>query len=204
MNFAVVDVGIGNIDSVKRALHFLGVEFVAAKSPADLQGVTHVLLPGVGAYSAGMAALENSNMVEPLRAIGAAGTVRVLGICLGMQLLGESSAEGACPGLGLLPFKISALTPRPDLGIKVPHVGFSGVYGYEQTGIFSGLAEHSDFYFTHSFACTDKLPVGNMAYTDHGDTFVSAFQVENISGAQFHPEKSQSNGLHLLRNFALS
>lgn len=201
MRAVLINVGIGNIDSVERALQFLSVPHDTISSPEGLQGATHVVLPGVGAFRAGMQALHSHGMVEPLREVARQRSARLFGVCLGMQLLGERSEEGGCEGLGVLPFRVEKLEADPARGIKVPHVGFATVRDYAATGLFEGLHESSDFYFTHSYALK-SLPVeANKAIATHGETFVAAFDAGAVCGAQFHPEKSQSNGLRLLGNF---
>lgn len=201
MKPVLVNVGLGNIESVEKALRFLGIRYETATDAQGLAEATHVILPGVGAFRAGMSALQAYGVVEPLRRLGRDGAAKILGICLGMQLLGEHSEEGDCAGLGLLPFRVEAMKPQPELGIKVPHVGFSSVEGYQSNGLFSELPECADFYFTHSYAIRTAQFSANMGYCTHGDRFVAAFESGLISGAQFHPEKSQANGLRLLRNF---
>lgn len=200
---AIIDAGIGNIDSVAAALRYLGVEPKLVSTAEGLNGVRHVVLPGVGAFRAGMAALEAHGLVEPLRARARDAKTRLLGICLGMQLLGEHSEEGDCPGLGIIPFQVQRIRATDAAGgtIKVPHVGFSTIYGYRPTGLFAGLEARADFYFTHSFAARQVSDDANVGHTLYGEELVAAFEVGRICGAQFHPEKSQSNGLQLFKNF---
>lgn len=198
---SVVNVGIGNIDSVVRALRYLGVPYEMVSHPSSLSVATHVLIPGVGAYRAGMDALNAHGLVEPLRMLGGRAGTRILGVCLGMQLLGVYSDEGECEGLGLLPFRVARMRADPDVGIKVPHVGFASIQGYQSSGIFADLSKSADFYFTHSYAVRDVGVPCNKAVCHHGDPFVAAFDAGSICGAQFHPEKSQANGLRLLKNF---
>jgi glutamine amidotransferase len=204
MKAAVIDVGIGNIKSVVAALDFLGVERTIASEASVLEDATHLVLPGVGSFAAGMRALEQANMVEAIRKFAFEGKGHVLGICLGMQLLAEHSEEGDCAGLGLLPANIELLDSVSSSGIsvKVPHVGFSAVHGFNSIGLFDSLPEHPDFYFTHSYALkTANQEVGNFALCEHGETFIAAFQIGRLCGAQFHPEKSQTNGLRFLKNY---
>lgn len=201
MKPVLVNVGIGNIESVERALHFLGLSYRTINEPSGLEDATHVILPGVGAFRSGMERLHAHGMVEPLRRLAAEGSARLLGVCLGMQLLGLHSEEGDCEGLGVLPFRVTALQAAPEAGIKVPHVGFSEVEGYDPVGFFTDLPDRADFYFTHSFAMQADGLAGNFGYCVHGTRFVAAFECGRIFGAQFHPEKSQANGLRLLKNF---
>jgi glutamine amidotransferase len=198
---AIVDVGVGNIDSVAAALRYLGVEPELVSSPDRLAHLTHLVLPGVGAYRAGMAALDRHGLVAPLRSLAAAGKVRILGICLGMQLLGVHSEEGDCEGLGLMPFPVRRLKGDAGMGLKVPHVGFSLVEGYRPEGLFAGLGQNANFYFTHSFAARDVGEPANAGFVHYGEGLLAAFDAGHICGAQFHPEKSQSNGLQLFKNF---
>lgn len=199
----VIDAGIGNIDSVASALRYLGLDFGLVSTGADLAGMTHIILPGVGAFRAGMAALEAHGLVAPIRAAAASGDLHILGICLGMQLLGEYSDEGDCTGLGIIPFDVHRIpqTTSDGGGIKVPHVGFSTVTGYREAGLFAGLGESADFYFTHSFAVRTMRCAANTARVHYGTDLIAAFEAGLICGAQFHPEKSQANGLQLFRNF---
>ncbi len=202
MRASVINVGIGNIDSVERAIRYLGIPYDIVSDPSSLAVATHVLLPGVGAFRAGMEALQAHGLVEPLRKLGqATDGSRILGICLGMQLLGTYSEEGDCEGLGLLPYRVTRMRADPGVGVKVPHVGFAPVRGYTSSGLFAGLSEPSDFYFTHSYAVHDVGVPCNRAICRHGDLFTAAFDAGSVCGAQFHPEKSQNNGLRLLQNF---
>jgi len=198
---ALVNVGIGNIDSVERALRYLGVPYHTISDPVALSAATHVVLPGVGAYRAGMEALRAHGLVEPLRELAEAGNTRIIGVCLGMQLLGTYSEEGDCEGLGLLPFRVERMQADPAAGLKVPHVGYASVQGYRPEGLFAGFGERADFYFTHSYAVRDVGAPCNPGLCVHGEPFVAAFDAGSICGAQFHPEKSQDNGLRLLKNF---
>lgn len=204
MKAAVLDVGIGNIKSVVAALDFLGVERMIASKASALEDATHLVLPGVGSFAAGMRALEQAEMVDAIREFALEKKGHVLGICLGMQLLAAHSEEGNCAGLGLLPANIELLASATPSGVpvKVPHVGFSALHGFQAVGLFDRLPEHPDFYFTHSYALkeTDQS-VGNFAFCEHGETFIAAFQIGRLCGAQFHPEKSQTNGLRFLKNY---
>lgn len=198
---AIIDAGIGNIDSVAAVLRFLGADFRLVSTADELAGATHVILPGVGAYRAGMASLERHGLIEPIRDLARTGTANLIGICLGMQLLGEHSEEGDCEGLGIMPFRVRRINQLPPAPVKVPHVGFSKVSGYQPVGLFEGLGESSDFYFTHSFAVHSIAIPANIGWASYGAHLIAAFETDKICGAQFHPEKSQSNGLQMLKNF---
>lgn len=204
MKVAVIDVGIGNIKSVSASLDFLGAAHDIVSDPAQLDAATHVILPGVGSFGAGMRALDQAAMSDRIRRFFRDEGKPVMGICLGMQLLAAHSEEGDCAGLGLLDSNIELMrATSPAFGkVKVPHVGFSTVQGFERRGLFADLPDDPDFYFTHSYALKTIVASGaNIARCVHGDSFIAAFQVGKLCGAQFHPEKSQTNGLRLLKNF---
>jgi glutamine amidotransferase len=199
MNVVVIDLGVSNIPSVTAALSYLGAPHIVSRDPDALKSATHIVLPGVGAFDAAMRAVDQLGFAGPLRQQALELKRPMLGVCLGMQLLFESSQEGVLPGLAMLPGHIQRLLPS-GLSHKVPHVGFSRVYGYADKGFFNELGHEAHFYFTHSFALPD-LTGGNIAFCDHTQPFVAAFQIGNVFGAQFHPEKSQSAGLRLISNF---
>ena len=197
----LVDVGIGNIQSVGRALDYFQCEFEYCKEPETLQGKSHVILPGVGAFGAGMEALHKAQMVAPLQKLAADRETYILGICLGMQLLGGFGEEGGCDGLGLVDFKTEHLQARASTKIKVPNVGFSEISLFQPSGLFLNIDQGSDVYFTHSYAVRQIDAEANTAISNHGGAFISAFQYKNICGTQFHPEKSQAVGLKMIKNF---
>lgn len=200
MNVVVIDLGCGNIRSLKSALTYLGVPHATSTNADSLPAATHVILPGVGAFDAAMSAMSDLSLLEPLRDY-ARQRRPLLGVCLGMQLLFEGSEEGRLPGLGVMVGRCVRLTPDPDSRRKVPHVGFSAIAGYRPQGLFNGLGAAAHFYFTHSYAVPALAQASNVATCVHTQPFVAAFQDAHICGAQFHPEKSQSSGLRLLSNF---
>jgi glutamine amidotransferase len=201
MRVVVIDSGMANIRSLTAALEYLGAPCVVSVDAADLESATHVILPGVGAFDGAMRNLGAHALTDALVDFGGRQGRPLLGVCLGMQLLSEGSEEGEQRGLGLVAGRCRRLRADPQGGRKVPHVGFSHVYGFSPDGLFKNLGSEADFYFTHSYA----LPAGdsemNAGYCDHTQTFVAAFQRGNLCGAQFHPEKSQSTGLRLISNF---
>jgi imidazole glycerol-phosphate synthase subunit HisH len=199
---AVIDYGMGNVRSVVSALKYLGATVELVCDPKVLARAEVMILPGVGSFRKGMENLKESGMDEAIRLAVTANDTRVLGICLGMQLLGSHSAEGGeTAGLGLIDNRVESFTTN-ELGYnKIPHVGFNLVYFSEQKGLFEDLPEPSDFYFTHSYRMLVDNIEGRYATCSYGIDFLAAFEIGNICGAQFHPEKSQTNGLILLRNF---
>lgn len=201
MKVVVIDLECGNVGSLSSALRYLGAKHVITQRSNDLDSATHVILPGVGAFDAAMLAMAKMDLVEPLRRYAGGLSRPVFGVCLGMQLLFEGSEEGSLPGLGLMPGRAVRLRTDARSRWKVPHVGFSAVHDFDQTGLFSGFGPVAHFYFTHSYAIP-SLPNGsNVGICAHAAPFVAAFQRNNVCGAQFHPEKSQSQGLRAISNF---
>ncbi len=197
---AVIDYGAGNLRSVLHALKHLGVpDLRLARTPADLRGARKIILPGVGAFGAGMEQLRRQELVEPLRA-AASGGVPYLGICLGMQFLFERSDEmGEHDGLGLLPGRVTRF-PRLK-GYKVPHMGWNQLEVTRETPLLAGLAAGASAYFVHSYYCAPAEPEDVIATAHYGAPFTAAVQRGSLYGVQFHPEKSQRAGLRLLANF---
>lgn len=202
MNVAVIDLGVSNVRSLASALSYLGAHYSVGEDASVLEGATHAILPGVGAFDTAMQKIDESSLARPLRAFALERRFPLLGVCLGMQLLCESSEEGVRAGLGIARGRFRRLRTDGGSAHKVPHVGFSAVYGFESAGLFGQLLDEPHFYFTHSYALT---PVGgsqgNYALCDHAEPFVAGFQQGNVCAVQFHPEKSQSAGLRLLSNF---
>jgi glutamine amidotransferase len=191
IRIAVVDHGAGNLVSIGRALENCGASVNVATTPHDLDHASGVVLPGVGATGAAMTFLAGAGMDEALRSWQRS----MLGICVGMQMLFESSEEddGAC--LGLLPGRVGRLR-APIL----PHMGWNDVH-HEGDPIFTGIADGTTFYFAHSFAAQPAAPPAEIATTTYGDRFSSAVRNGDRVGVQFHPERSGQAGLRLLANF---
>lgn len=187
--------------SVGNALAAAGGEVMMATAPEQLDGVSHVVLPGVGSFPAGMERLQRGGWVRWLRQLPRSGT-SLLGICLGMQLLADTGSEHASTeGLGLIPGTVEPLQPT-DPRIRIPHIGWNDVHvARDGTPLGSTSSGPDAFYFVHSFAFVPSDPRDAVATTDHGGPFVSAVARDNVLGVQFHPEKSQRAGLELLRSF---
>ena len=196
MKVTIIDYGAGNVPSVERALDRLGAESERTGSPEDIRKARVLLLPGVGHYSALVRALDQQNMRAPLvDAIGRG--VSFLGICLGLQVLFESSAESPqLRGLNLLPGKVRALPSS----VKLPHMGWNQIAANRQSRLLAGIDSGAYFYFAHSYAAPDSN--GSTAATCfHGISFAAVVEKQNIYGVQFHPEKSGDAGSRLLQNF---
>lgn len=205
----IVDYGLGNIFSVSRALEHFGAEVSLSDHPRDILKAPRVILPGVGAFANGMEGLASRGLVEPLREYAATGRP-LLGICLGMQMLVSDSEEfGRHEGLAIIPGKVVAIAGRDARGtaMKVPHIGWSTLArpaarpGWDDT-ILQGLAPDATAYFVHSFTVVPQEECDRLADTWYGDCRVSAaIQRGNVSGCQFHPEKSGPIGLSIIKNF---
>ncbi len=197
---AVIDYGAGNLRSVLHALDHLEVDDVTLVQSGDqLDGADKIILPGVGAFGAGMAQLHKQGIVEPLKEAMAAGTP-YFGICLGMQFLFEESDEmGVHQGLGVLPGKVRRF-PK-DHAFKVPHMGWNQLDPQKDSPLLEGIMSGDYAYFVHSYYCEPANPDDVILSADYGMPFTVGVQHANIYGVQFHPEKSQRVGLQLLTNF---
>jgi glutamine amidotransferase len=197
---AVIDYGAGNLRSVLHALNHLGAESIRVVHHArELRGAKKVILPGVGAFGAGMQALDKQNLIEPIRRAVRAG-VPFLGICLGMQFLFECSDEmGIYEGLGLLKGRVTRF-PKND-HYKVPHIGWNQLLPIRQSALLENVPENSYAYFVHSYYCEPAEAADTIATTDYGMAFAAVVGRDNVFGVQFHPEKSQNTGLHILTSF---
>jgi len=196
----IVDVGIGNLGSLKAAVYELGFDVCFVRTPAALSECYSIILPGVGSFAHGMQSIEEAALVEPLLAHVANGKP-LLGICLGMQLLFSNGEEGSeCEGLSLLPGKVRRFPDRPSL--YLPHVGWNNVSPIQQHPLWEGIKLGVDFYFVHSYRveCDPTFLIGQ---TNYGEDFPSMVGKANVVGVQFHPEKSQRSGLRLLENFCM-
>ena len=202
----IVDYKMGNLASVINAFAKVGADATLESDPAKLSQYDKLILPGVGAYGDAMEHLRANGMDEAVIDFAASGKP-LLGICLGMQLLFESSEEFAkdengTQGLGLIPGKVVAFDEKKfDHPLKVPHMGWNELFQQKETAIFAGLNKDFYLYFVHSFhaVCDDQYVIGK---THYGYEFVSAVQNGNIYGIQPHPEKSHENGLKIIENFA--
>lgn len=198
----IIDYGLGNLGSVNNMLKKIGAECNITSDIDTIKRATKIILPGVGAFDAAMERLTNNALRDVLDEKALNQKIPVLGICLGMQLLTEGSEEGKLPGLGWVPartYKFSA-TNYPSL--KIPHMGWNFVGKTNKHKLTNGFTEDYRFYFVHSYYVKAHDSRHSLLCTTHGVTFDSAILNNNITGAQFHPEKSHKYGMQLFQNFA--
>ena len=197
----IVDYGIGNVDSVARAVEECGAGALISAREEDLAAATHLILPGVGAFGDGMRNLCERGLDAMLREQVIVGGIPFLGICLGMQLMATRGLEhGVTEGLGWIDGEVRRLEPTRE-DTRIPHIGWSEVVPSRPSPLFQGVGPGRDFYFVHSyhFACKEEADV--LARTSYCGGFVSAVGRDRLFGVQFHPEKSQRAGFAVLRNF---
>jgi glutamine amidotransferase len=187
---------------VVNAFEYLGCKALVASDPDQVANADILILPGVGSFRKAMASLCERELDRALSHAVLNRGRKILGICLGMQLLGASGFEdGETSGLGLIPADVERFTLEEVCGSKIPHVGFNSVKVPSTSRLMAGLATNTDFYFVHSYRMLSKGLPGLTANCVYGIEFMAAYEYENIFATQFHPEKSQSNGLLLLKNF---
>lgn len=196
---SLLSYGVGNLGSVRNMFRRLGVSTDDIVAPEQLAGSARVLLPGVGAFDHGMRILHKGGWVDALKEYAASGRP-LLGICLGMQLLLDSSEEGELPGFGFVPGKVIRF--ESGMGRRIPHMGWNHAAPTQQSPLFDGLASDARFYFVHSYYASPEHEANTLATTDYGHRFASAVVSENVYGTQFHPEKSHRYGMQLLENFS--
>ncbi|MCC8073850.1 MAG: imidazole glycerol phosphate synthase subunit HisH [Clostridiales bacterium] len=195
---AIIDYGAGNLSSVQKALTFLGAESKITRDKNEIMSASHVILPGVGSFGDAMSSMRERGLVDTVKQ--AASEKPFLGICLGLQLLFESSEESpGVQGLGLLKGEIAEI-PK-NMGLKVPHIGWNSIKINQKSGIFEDIDDDSYFYFVHSFYLKNADSDVVAATADYGVKIQCAVQKENLCATQFHPEKSSGIGLKLLQNF---
>lgn len=195
----VVDYGVGNIASVLNMLKRVGAKAKASNSREDIEQADKLILPGVGAFDAGMQTLRKSGLIEVLNEQVLGKQKPVMGVCLGSQMLGNGSEEGGEPGLGWIDMDIVRFEKRE--GRKVPHMGWNEVTPQLQHPILTGLNQLSRFYFVHSYYMLPRHAENTLLTANYDQQFTAAVVRDNILGFQFHPEKSHKFGMQLFKNF---
>ena len=196
---AIIDYDAGNIKSVEKALQYLGEEAVITRDREEILNSDKVILPGVGAFGDAMEKLHQYGLVDTIQEV-VDRRIPFLGICLGLQLMFESSDEApGVEGLGLLPGKILRIPKKGDM--KIPHMGWNDIKIKEGAKLFAGLEDHPYVYFVHSYYLQADDPSIVAATTEYGVTIHDSVEKDNIFACQFHPEKSSTVGLQILKNF---
>lgn len=195
----IVDYGLGNILAFLNVYNRLNYPVRVARSADDLEGSTKLILPGVGAFDDAMVRLEASGMREAITSRVLEHGIPVLGVCVGMQMLAESSEEGRRPGLGWIPGIVRRFQCA---SFALPHMGWNDVVATRAGCVFRGMEQEARFYFLHSYYFECREAADTLAVADYGGKFACAVNRSRIYGVQFHPEKSHHWGVQLLKNFA--
>lgn len=198
-----MDYGLGNVLAFANMYKRMNVDFSVAKTAEDLHGARHLILPGVGSFDHAMNKLNDSGMRESLDKLVLDHKIPIIGVCVGMQILANSSEEGELPGLGW----IDGVVRKMDISnlhqkTKLPHMGWNNIYPTRSSPLLQGLEENAMFYFLHSYYLECKEQEHVLASAVYGDSFCCLVNSRNIYGAQFHPEKSHHYGVQLLKNFS--
>lgn len=201
MDVTIVDCGIGNIRSVQRMFEAADATAEIVGDPAALAEAKRIVLPGVGAFDAGMTALDKGGWIGPLNEARARG-IPILGICLGMQLLCRRSEEGVLPGLGWIAADVIQIDLGGDARLKLPHMGWSVVTPRRANPLVPGDEGEQRFYHVHRYRAECDDPADVLCTTAYGTEFVTGVSNGNVMGLQFHPEKSHRFGLGVMRRFA--
>ena len=199
---SVIDYGVSNLGSMLNMLRKVGAQAQLVSTAEELDRAEKIILPGVGAFDNGIAALKERGLIEPLRKKALDDKVPLLGVCLGMQMLGRSSEEGSMAGLGLVDAESRRFRFTQDSEHKVPHMGWSLLAPRRESALQTGLDAMTRFYFCHSYHLVCSDPADVLASACYGADFVAMVQHGNVYGVQFHPEKSHRFGMALLHNFA--
>jgi len=200
---SIINYGVGNISAFKSAYDKLNIPIEEITNPENLKDATHIILPGVGSFKSAMDKISSAGFIEPLTRQVIEKKSNVLGVCVGLQIMGESSEESPSQeGLGWI--KVNSLRmSNKEIGEKIilPHIGWNNIVKTKECPLLEGIGT-DEFYFLHSFniEILDQSSVSSKSY--YGREFSSSFSMQNIYGTQFHPEKSHKQGLRLLHNFA--
>lgn len=197
---AIIDYGLGNLGSIANMLKVIGEKPLITDNTDVVRDADRLVLPGVGAFDAGMSRLEQTGLADAIREVAGKGKP-VLGICLGMQLLGRRSEEGQMTGLGLIPFDNVHFSLPEGSCLKIPHMGWDVVEFRQESPLLAGITGRQRYYFVHSYHARCDNAENVLMVCDYGYEFASAVVKDNVYGVQFHPEKSHNFGMALLENF---
>ena len=197
----IIDYEMGNLWSIKNALTYLNCPFVITGNPEIISKSKSIILPGVGSYKSAMSIIRSKNIDLAIKE-AIKNSSKLLGICLGMQLLARSSLEeGYSEGLGIIDTEVNLMKSNKHQKCKIPHIGFNNVRFSISNNLYKGLKNSAYFYFVHSYSISDKKLFNTNALCNYGEDFLASYEKDNIFATQYHPEKSQTNGLLVLKNF---
>ncbi len=203
---SIIDYGVGNLGSVKNMLKFLEIESNIITTTQELSTATKIILPGVGSWDNGIAKLRDSGLISVLNKRVISDNVPVLGICLGMQIILDSSEEGKLPGLGWIPGKVKKFSfsseQKATNKLKIPHMGWNVTHNKQKTSLTQMSDNEERYYFVHSYHAEVANKEHVLMTCNYGYEFTCAIHKENIWGVQFHPEKSHKFGMALMKSFA--
>ncbi|MDZ4787082.1 MAG: imidazole glycerol phosphate synthase subunit HisH [bacterium] len=199
----VINYGMGNLGSIQNMLKKIGAKILVTSDPTEIDRAEKIIFPGVGAFDAAVATIQDKGLANLLSKKALSDKVPFLGICLGMQLMSQSSEEGVLPGLGWFKARTKKFDFPNDQGkLKIPHMGWNTIkLKAKDSPLLRDLDEESRFYFVHSYYLDCENPADIAAQTPYGGDFTSVITRENIYGAQFHPEKSHRFGMQIFKNF---
>jgi glutamine amidotransferase len=199
-HIAIIDYGVGNLTSVANALDFIGLSYEIINKAKCIENATHLILPGVGSFKMGMDGLSRGGWIEPIKKFVLEEKKPILGICLGMQLFADVGFEdGQFPGLSIIPGTVEKITVK---NLKLPHIGWN-IVNIKPAKITINLPLDPYYYFVHSYHFLPKNKSIIVGTANYETPIASIIEMENIFGMQFHPEKSQENGMQILLNFSL-
>ncbi len=198
---AIIDYGMGNLHSVKKKLDRLKKSSFITSDPDEIFNAEKIILVGVGHFRNAMKNLKDLNLIEPLNNYALIQKKPILGICLGMQLMANTSEEGHENGLGWIEAEIVKMKVNNTLKYKVPHTGWNEVFSLKPSPLMKGISDDTEFYFVHSYYCKPHSLNTILNETEYAFRFTSAIEKDNIFGVQYHPEKSHDAGNQLLTNF---
>jgi glutamine amidotransferase len=203
MRIRIIDYGLGNVGSFLNIYKSLNIDAKLAAIPRDLEGGTHIILPGVGSFDWAMQSLVTSGLLEHLNYLVLEKKYPVLGVCVGMQIMARFSEEGSSNGLSWIDGSVKKFLadPSQDTKLRLPHMGWNTIKSTDHPLLY-GL-NMKEFYFLHSYYFRAENANDSIATTEYNTVFTSAVHKDNIMGVQFHPEKSHDSGIRLLNNFAL-
>ena len=197
----VINTGTSNVKSLINAIQHLNYNPIIFNHDRNINDADCIILPGVGSFDGVMKTMNNNDLINPIKVAVIEKKIPILGICVGMQIFFSESEEGTYTGLDLVNGKISKLFYNPSLNLKVPNTGFREVCFSKKNPLITATIEKEFLYFNHSYGLISNNFKHNHDFSHHNKNFVASFNIDNIFGMQFHPEKSQKFGLFLLKNF---